>query len=112
MHIPTSSSEEVENCEKEDDEDDEQILVHIDKFHHILYGGDQLTTERMRGAKNVRANACRGKERLEGVQPVIEDWHSKVVLLKVHVLSNCMSKTCMDLTNYHVIFPCLNTLYL
>ena len=79
-YIPTVTTEEVIEC---DDSDGEEIITKNDRFHHILYGGDQLTTERMRGAKNVRSNACRGKERLEGVVPMVEDWHTKVVLLKV-----------------------------
>ena len=85
-YIPTQTTEEtlkvpVEADGEENEEDD--IVLKIDEFHYLLYGGDQLTVERMRGAKNIRSNLCRGKERLEGIQPVIEDWHAKVVLLKV-----------------------------
>ena len=86
-YIPTVTTEEVIEC---DDSDGEEIITKNDRFHHILYGGDQLTTEQMRGAKNVRSNACRGKERLEGVVPMVEDWHTKVLLkvstVHVHAL--------------------------
>ena len=40
-------------------------------IHSILYGGDQLTVERIRGAQSIRANSCRGTEHLQGVQPVV-----------------------------------------
>ena len=49
---------------------------------HIL-GGDQLTTARTRSSKRVCCNATRGKEKLEGLVPVIEDWHAKVCFLGV-----------------------------
>ena len=48
---------------------------------HIL-GGDQLTA-RTRSSKRVCSNATRGKEKLEGLVPVIEDWHAKVCFLGV-----------------------------
>ena len=79
-YIPTQTTEEY----IEDPDTKDQVTLKIDKFHYILYGGDQLTVEWMRGAQNVWANSCRGTEHLQGVQPVVEDWHSKVVLLKVY----------------------------
>ena len=42
-----------------------------------------MTVARTRGCKRIRSNAERGKERLEGFVPVIEDWHVKVSLLGV-----------------------------
>ena len=53
--------------------------VHADKFYHLLFGGDQLTAKRARGSQHVRSNSLRGKDRLEGLKPVVEDWHAKVV---------------------------------
>ena len=66
-----------------DPENGEVEKIYHDKFHRLLFGGDQLTTERTRGAQGIRRNSNRGKDRLEGIYPVIEDWHSKVALLKV-----------------------------
>ena len=61
----------------------EQVAVQADYFHHILFGGDQLTSARIRGAQRLRSNSdnCRG--RLEGFAAVTEDWHAKVCLLGV-----------------------------
>jgi L1 cell adhesion molecule like protein len=61
----------------------EPFKVHIDKFYHILFGGDQLTVERAIGSKKERFNEARGIERLDGLLPVVEDWHAKVAFLKV-----------------------------
>ena len=63
--------------------------VHTDTFHHILFGGDLLTAKRARGSQYTRSNSLRGKERLEGLKPVIEDWHAKVCLLGVRYFSAC-----------------------
>ena len=49
----------------------------MSNFILIAIGGDQLTAARVRGSKRVRGNSERGIERLEGLQPVIEDWHAK-----------------------------------
>ena len=57
--------------------------VHADTFHHVLFGGDQLTAKRARGSQHVQSNSLRGKDRLEGLKPVVEDWHTKVCLLGV-----------------------------
>ena len=52
-------------------------------LHQVLFGGDQLTAARMRGAKEAKCNSVTAAKRLEGLIPVIEDWHTKVVLLEV-----------------------------
>lgn len=54
--------------------------------YYIAYdaeGGDQLTAARVRGSQRVRSNSQRGIHRLEGLVPVIEDWHAKGCLLSV-----------------------------
>ena len=53
--------------------------------HEMCYcaGGDQLTAARVRGSQRVRNNGQRGLDRLEGVAPVVEDWHAKGCLLAV-----------------------------
>lgn len=61
----------------------EAVEFPVDNFHYVLFGGDQLTAVRARGGKNIRSNSERGRDRLQGLIPVIEDWHTKVCLLGV-----------------------------
>ena len=60
---------------------EEVSTIHNDTFHKILFGGDQLTAARTRGAKRLRSNSERPLDKLEGFEPVCEDWHAKGVLL-------------------------------
>ena len=53
------------------------------KYHKILFGGDQLTAARARSSKMHMANGQTPDERLEGLIPMAEDWHSKACLLGV-----------------------------
>ena len=48
-----------------------------------LFGGDQLTAARIRGAISLRCNHPNALERFEGLIPPVEDWHSRMVLMKV-----------------------------
>ena len=52
-------------------------------FHRLLFGGDQLTAKRARVGIRIRNNSTNSADRLEGLLPVAEDWHAKVVLLEV-----------------------------
>lgn len=52
-------------------------------IHKTLFGGDQLTVARARSAQNIRCNEETATKRLEGLIPVVEDWHTRVTLLKV-----------------------------
>ena len=52
-------------------------------FHHLLFGGDQLTVARARGAKRIKSNGITPHSRLEGLVPCAEDWHAKVNFLEV-----------------------------
>ena len=47
------------------------LTLYENKFHYILFGGDQLTVERARGSKRVRSNSIRGRDHLEGLLPVV-----------------------------------------
>ena len=47
--------------------------------------GDQLTAAWTQSSQKIRYNSVRGKDRLEGVVGVVEDWHAKVCLLEVSV---------------------------
>jgi L1 cell adhesion molecule like protein len=48
-----------------------------------LFGGDQLTVARARGAIGVRADHDSATDKLKGLTPVIDDWHCRMTLLKV-----------------------------
>ena len=60
-------------------EDDNQF------FHRILMGGDQLTVARARGSISIREDHDSNVQRLDGIIPVVEDWHAKQCLLKVQL---------------------------
>ena len=62
------------------------MTVMEDTFHQILFGGDQLTRARAYGSQQLRSGGDRAKIRLEGVIPVVEDWHAKKILLGVSKL--------------------------
>ena len=53
------------------------------KFYSILFGGDQLTVARIRGSQALRDIQEKKVDRLEGIIPVIEDWHARMTLMKV-----------------------------
>ena len=59
------------------------------KFHPILFGGDQLTVARMRGTQTIRDTEDKRCDRLDGVVPVVEDWHARMNLLKVYRIFRC-----------------------
>ena len=48
-----------------------------------LFGGDQLTSSRGKGALKARVNADSPSSRFDGLLPVMEDWHTKVLFLGV-----------------------------
>lgn len=79
QYVPTKSETE----ELVDPDDGEVFQLCADHFHYILFGGDQLTAERATGVKRSIDNENRALDRLEGLIPVIEDWHSKVCFSKV-----------------------------
>ena len=54
-----------------------------EKVRCILLGGDQLTVSRAKGCQRIRSDSITPRERLEGLQPVIEDWHAKGVFLEL-----------------------------
>ena len=54
-------------------------------LYPILCGGDQLTVCRCRGAQSLRCNHESTVDRLEGLVPVVEDWHARLTLVKVRM---------------------------
>lgn len=61
-----------------------EIEVDNTQFHPILFGGDQLTAARIRGTKTLRDTQDKPVERFEGILPIVEDWHARMTMLKVH----------------------------
>ena len=54
-----------------------------DRFHQILFGGDQITVTRVRGTQKIQRDAKTETGRLLGLVPTVKDWHAKVVFLEV-----------------------------
>lgn len=52
QYVPVKSQED----EVIDPSDGEAIKVIVDEFHYILFGGDQLTAERAKGAQRSMSN--------------------------------------------------------
>ena len=60
-----------------------KVTIDTTQFHPVLFGGDQLTAARIRGTQILRDTEETPVKRLEGIVPVVEDWHAGVALLKV-----------------------------
>jgi len=56
--------------------------------HPLLFGGDQLTEERVINAQLGFFDARNGYEKLEGLKPIYEDWHLKRTLYEVSTFIN------------------------
>ena len=53
------------------------------RFNTKLLGGDQLTVVRVRSTQALRDTLDNAVQQYEGIVPVVEDWHARVVLLQV-----------------------------
>ena len=76
----------IETNQQVDISDGRTVTQPISTLHPLLFGGDQLTAARIRGAQEGKCNSITASNRFEGLIPVIEDWHTKVVLLEVGIL--------------------------
>ncbi len=63
----------------------EHVRTESVDFHPVIFGGDQLTVKRARGSQKIRSNSTDEAEKLEGLLPLAEDWHTKVCLLEVRL---------------------------
>ena len=54
----------------------------LDRFP-VLFSGDQLTAQQTRKSIALRCNEDTTKLRLEGLIPVVEDWHARQCLMKM-----------------------------
>jgi L1 cell adhesion molecule like protein len=61
----------------------DSIDIKIDDVFETPFGGDYLTMARARSAVSVRANHETATEQLKGLFPTIEDWHTRMTLMKV-----------------------------
>ncbi|KAL5463740.1 hypothetical protein EMCRGX_G032667 [Ephydatia muelleri] len=61
----------------------ETVDVDQTSLHTILFGGDQLTCARARSAIDNKLNSQTPHKRFMGIEPVIEEWHTKVNFLRV-----------------------------
>lgn len=64
---------------------DQYVLKSSTVQHQVLFGGDQLTVARVRGAQLAMCNSNDSVKRLQGLVPVIQDWHTEVVLAEVRM---------------------------
>lgn len=56
----------------------------------MLAGGDQKTVTKARSAIGVRRCHDNNKDKLKGLIPVIEDWHSRMTLMRVSTVCMCI----------------------
>ena len=82
-----------------------ELPKRVDHMHKILFGGDQLTVARVRGAHRMRSGSIHATGRLQGFIPVVEDWHAKMCLLEVCVNYN---KAISDLNINTASDSCIN----
>ena len=54
------------------------------RFFSILIGGDQLTVPRICGVQALRDTHAKRPDRFEGLLPDVEDWHSRMTIMKVY----------------------------
>ncbi len=76
----------VETVEEVQLSTQEKVDLCKEAVHKILVGGDQMTAARARSAKRARANSEKPSRRLEGLIPVIEDWHTRANFMGVSLM--------------------------
>ncbi len=74
----------------------EVVLINNTMFLKTLFGGDQLTVAQIRGAQALRDTHSDPTDRFEGLVPVLEDWHSRMTLMKVPIYSTLSNYSCLD----------------
>uniref|UniRef100_A0A1X7TRN2 DUF6589 domain-containing protein n=1 Tax=Amphimedon queenslandica TaxID=400682 RepID=A0A1X7TRN2_AMPQE len=70
----------------------ECITMRESRMWTTLFGGDQLTIARARGAIDIRYSHYTAEEKLQGFLPVVEDWHARMTLMKVGNLEQAVFK--------------------
>ena len=93
-YVPTVRASRIKNIST-----GEQVQVDASKMHSILVGGDQMTAARARAAKETQLNGQTSFKRLDGIIPVLEDWHTKGNFMGVSCFKSCYC-TSMTLIKY------------
>ena len=76
-------------------------VVERASVYPILFGGDQLTAARARGAKKAKINSYYPVTQLDGLIPCAEDWHTKMNFLGVcHMYATII---CIIINYYYYI---------
>lgn len=57
-----------------------------ENFFRIPVHGDGLSIERMRDAKAARAGSLSASGRFEGLEPVPQEFHRRVILMQVRLI--------------------------
>ena len=78
-YVPACRTEKVHHIASTN----EDVATEEIKYTRILFGGDQLTSCRIRGVQRTMKTSDTQVLRCNGFLPVTEDWHCKVVLLEV-----------------------------
>ena len=60
------------------------VPTHEGRLHKIFFGEDQLTCERIRGARNACRQSTTPKGQLKGLHEKVEDWHALQAYYQVH----------------------------
>lgn len=79
QYVPATEETAVVQVEGEDI----PFEMKVQRFHSILFAGDQLTVARARSARAVCMNSASGSGQIKGLIPVVSDWHAKLCLLVV-----------------------------
>ena len=56
------------------------------QFFQTLLGGDQLTVAMVRGTVGRQRTHDKPLDHLDEILPVVEDWHARMTLMKVHLI--------------------------
>ena len=64
----------------------EPIHMADQNYWITILGGDLLSAVRARGAQRIRSNSATSEAKLDGVLPVVEDWHCKLCFMEVHII--------------------------
>ena len=59
------------------------------KYRTTIVSGDQLTVSHIRGSQRIRGNSDTS-ERLDGLLPVSDNWHSKMRFMEVRLNFICV----------------------
>lgn len=69
----------------------QETVKFVEKKHRtMIVSGDQLNVSRIRGSQRIRGNSDTSEQRLDGLLPVSDDWHSKMCFMEVRLKFICV----------------------